>query len=216
MASKKKIAEVIAAIKTIYPYYAGDNDVTILAKTWESLLKAYDDQLVDAALMNCLGECKMPPTPADIIEKIRLLDKVNQPSAEDMWVLLADALEKTSRQVSMFPYTYIDETGISQGQQARNRVEKIWEDLPPLIKDYVASKGELIRLSREYAESRDFANYEKARFMKNIPEYDRIRENSSRMRIGEPEHRRYALNEAVETDRRYDDRRKDLEELFGI
>ncbi len=65
MATEKKIAELIAAIKTIYPYYANETDVETLVNTWNLLLKDYSDNLVDLALLECLKICKTPPTPAD-------------------------------------------------------------------------------------------------------------------------------------------------------
>ena len=46
MATEKKIAELIAAIKTIYPYYANETDVETLVNTWNLLLKDYSDNLV--------------------------------------------------------------------------------------------------------------------------------------------------------------------------
>ena len=70
MASKNKIIEMIASIKTIYPYYAKDTDVEMLVQTWTVLLKDYSDQEIQAAFYKALQTCKMPPTPADIIEKI--------------------------------------------------------------------------------------------------------------------------------------------------
>lgn len=41
MATKKKIIEMIASVKTIYPYYAKDTDVPTLVNTWALLLREY-------------------------------------------------------------------------------------------------------------------------------------------------------------------------------
>ena len=78
MASQNKIIEMIAAIKTIYSYYAKDTDVQMLVKTWAVLLKNYPDDAVEVAFYKCLQTCKMPPTPADVIEKLSDLIDVNR------------------------------------------------------------------------------------------------------------------------------------------
>ena len=70
MASKKKISELIIAIKTLYPYYSknsNDAENAVLIGTWDMLLKDYTDAEVGTALAQCLRTCKMPPTPADVI-----------------------------------------------------------------------------------------------------------------------------------------------------
>ena len=53
MASKKKIIEMIASIKTIYPYYAKEADVQTLVNTWSILLKDYPDNVLEAAMFKC-------------------------------------------------------------------------------------------------------------------------------------------------------------------
>lgn len=169
MASNQKIGEVIMAIKTVYPYYSRDNDSKILAKTWSVLLKDFPDEVVEMALYKCLQICKMPPTPADIIEQINLMHKSVEPSDEELWAVYCTALNETARQISRFAYTYVDETGISQGQQARNKVDEIWAGLPEKVKGYLASKGELMRNAREHNMSSDYATWEKQRFMKAMP-----------------------------------------------
>ena len=50
MASQNKIIQMIAAIKTIYSYYAKETDVEMLLKTWTMLLKDYPDNAVEVAL----------------------------------------------------------------------------------------------------------------------------------------------------------------------
>jgi hypothetical protein len=169
MATINKVTDVIAAIKTIYPYYAKEASVEVLATTWATLLQPYDDKVVDAALYKCLQICKMPPTPADIIEQINSSRRANEPSNEELWWTYQRALVDVADQVSRFNYTFVDSSGISQGEKARRKVEEIWQGLPEKVKGYLASKGELIRNAREYDEDIDFANWEKQRFIKAMP-----------------------------------------------
>lgn len=184
MATQNKIIEMIAAIKTIYSYYAKDTDVKLLVATWTRLLEGYDDELVNAAFCRCLQECKMPPTPADVIEHIKEILKAQEISDEELWMVYSKALAETARLMSQFDYTYVDATGVSQGTQARRAVERLWEGLPDKIKRYLASKGELMRNANEFNFDLSFASWEKQRFLKAMPIMEK-REGFSKMLIGE-------------------------------
>lgn len=172
MASQNKIIEMIGSVKTIYPYYARDmtdSMIETLIRTWSMLLKSYDDSAVEMAFFKCLQTCKMPPTPADIIEQIQSMQKSIEPSDEELWAVYVDTLRHTYDQVTRFGYTFIDHTGISQGDQARMKVEELWKSLPEKIKTYLGAKGELIRQAQQWGVSADFATYEKPRFLKAMP-----------------------------------------------
>lgn len=167
MASIKKITEVIAAIKTIYAYYAKDTDVQILVKTWNVLLKDYPDEVVDKALYLCLQSCKMPPTPADLIERIHAMKKAEEPTDEELWDVFRKALWKADSLVYLFPATMIEANGRTQGANARDQFEKLWEGLPEKLRMYLGSKGELMRLAQHHTEEE--LKFERNRFMKNMP-----------------------------------------------
>jgi hypothetical protein len=184
MATTDKIIEMIGAIKTIYPYYSkdiSDNQLKTLVRTWETLLKNYPDDVVEIGFYKSLQVCKMPPTPADVIEQINAIVETYEPSNEELWGVYEKALRDTWQQIQMFSYTYIDSTGISQGQRARNKVEAIWAGLPEKIKLHIASKGELMRLAREYNFNEDFGTFEKQRFMKAMPIMKKRQEYSGLM-----------------------------------
>lgn len=184
MASQNKIIEMIGAIKTIYSYYAKDTDVKLLVKTWTLLLQGYEDALVETAFYKCLQTCKMPPTPADVIEQINALRKADEQSDEDLWAVYHRALIMTADQMSRFNYTYVDETGLSQGQQARNKVEQIWQGLPEKVKSYLSSKGELMRNANDNNLDASFAQWEKQRFLKAMPIMEKRQEYSAMLLEG--------------------------------
>lgn len=170
MASQNKIVEIIFGIKTIYPYYAKETDVESLVKTWGMLLADIPDDVADAAFYKALRVCKVPPTPADLIEQINAMHAAQEPSAEDLWVVYHKALRDVMRLIPQFGYTYVDASGKSQGQQARDKVDMIWSGLPDAIKRHLSSKGELIRCAQQMgAASEEDTGWEKQRFMKNMP-----------------------------------------------
>lgn len=169
MASINKITEIIAAIKTIYPYYAKESDVPTLVKTWEVLLRDFPDNEVDIALYKCLQTCKTPPTPADVIEKLEAINKALEPTDEELWNEFVRSIIEAERQIYRFDYTFIESNGLTQGENARNKVEIIWQSVPEKVKQYIGSKGEFIRMAQRYRYSDDELKYEKNRFLKTMP-----------------------------------------------
>lgn len=167
MASMNKITEVLAAIKTIYPYYAKEADIQMLAKTWGALLKDYTDDAVDAALYVCLQKCKMPPTPADMIEQLKALARANEPTDEELWDRFRKALYRGMGLIYRFPHTYIEENGKTQGDNARADFDALWKSLPVEIRTYLGGKGEFMRLARCHNDEE--LKYERTRFLKTMP-----------------------------------------------
>ena len=166
MASQKKIVEMITAIKTIYSYYAKDCDIELLVQTWGVLLRDYKDDVVDIAFYNAMQSCKVPPTPADIIERIKEMQKASDPTPESLWNELRAAIKETQKQMYYFRFNYIDNSGISQGDRARKKVDDVWNALNEKLKSYLSSKEEMIAIARN---DEDDLKYEKSRFLKTLP-----------------------------------------------
>lgn len=166
MATKKNMAVMIATIKSIYPYYAKDTNIEVLAKTWLLLLQDYDDKIINNALILCMKECEMPPTPAHIIKKI---DEM-QPKATltELWAEYVKALREVSRLQDNFEYTFVDDNGKTQGQNAKDKAREIFNSLPQELKIYVGSFGELLRKSRDIDDTS--LKYAENNFMKIMPE----------------------------------------------
>ena len=166
MASQKKIVEMITAIKTIYSYYAKDCDIELLVQTWGVLLRDYKDDVVDIAFYNAMQSCKVPPTPADIIERVKEMQKASEPTPESLWNELRAAIKETQKQMYYFRFNYIDNSGISQGDRARKKVDDVWNALNEKLKSYLSSKEEMIAIARN---DEDDLKYEKSRFLKTLP-----------------------------------------------
>lgn len=167
MANRNTITELIAAIKTIYPYYAKEADVETLVKTWELLLYSYSDNDVKTAMTMCLRTCKTPPTPADVIEQLTVLKQSEQPTPESLWGRFLNTMRKVDDLSDRLDYTFVEDNGLTQGQNARNKIRQIWDQLPQELKSYIGSQGELIRMAREYDDTT--LTFEKTRFLKAIP-----------------------------------------------
>ena len=158
---------MIGAIKTIYSYYAKDTNAKMLVKTWAILLKDYPDEAVEAAFYKCLQTCKMPPTPADVIEQLNAMLEANEPTDEELWTKYTKALKQTADKMYYFPFTFVESNGKTQGDNARIAVQNIWDNLPDKLKQYVGSKGELMRFAQSHTD--DELKFEKTRFLKAMP-----------------------------------------------
>ena len=167
MATMNKITEVLAAIKTLYPYYGRETGVEQTVRLWHTVLFPYDDEEVEKALYLCLQSCKYPPSPADISEAVRSFRESSEPTPEELWSEYSEALLKAARLVSCFNYTAVDENGLTQGQNARNKCNEIFESLSPDVKRYIGSYGEFVRRGLEnfYGES---SKHERERFVRRM------------------------------------------------
>lgn len=182
MATKKKIVEMITLIKNLFPFYAKDSNVEMLVKTWDVLMSEYDDSIVEVAFLNCLKSAKMPPAPADVIEHINSIQATKEESTEELWAVYSKALDDTERYIYYFDFNYIPDFPVgntkTQGQLARESVEKLWISLPDRLKQYLGSKSILIQNAKTFT-AKDMI-FEKNRFDKEMPNI-RKREDFSKV-----------------------------------
>ena len=162
MASKKKITELIAALKTIYPHFEKETELSYSVNLWWMALNDYSDNAVDKALLECIKSCKFAPTPADVIEQLNNFEQAQQIPVEKLWNALTDALHKADNLISCFGYSFKEDNGLTQGQIAKNDCQQLWKQLPEETKNYIGCYGEFIRMARDYTD-------EDLKFIKSIP-----------------------------------------------
>lgn len=167
MATKKAIIKSFAAIKTIYNYFGKDADLELMVNTWYTLLHNYTDEEIERAVYMALRVCKFAPVPADIIEQIENQKQIEKPCEADLWAAYRKALKEVNYYSYRLNYNYIDASGISQGEQARQAINNIWQSLPQELKIYLNDKEELIRNAREL--NINDVSFERNRFSKTYP-----------------------------------------------
>ena len=167
MASMNKITEIIALIKSTWGYWGRDVSPKALVQTWWVLLKEYPDEVVDIALYKTMQECEQPPAPATLIKNIKALQDVAEPTDEELWSEFTTALREAQRQVYYFRFNAIQQNGKTQGENARAKVNVMWEALPEKLKQYIGGKSEFIRMAQNY--DQEDMKYEKTRFLKTMP-----------------------------------------------
>lgn len=174
MASDQKIIEILAMIRTIYPYYAKEkegDDVKLIGKSWKLILSEYSDSEVERAFEKCLKRCKVPPTPADIVEEIESVKKITPEEAGELWIEYVSALRKAEELTYYFPFTFVEQNGKTQGENAREELKQLFNNLSYPLKKYIGSVAMLTEKGMRF----DFGElkFEKPGFIKEIKEYSK-------------------------------------------
>jgi hypothetical protein len=164
---KKDILGMLAIMKANYSYAYKDLDESgtkTLVNTWFVLLSKYPKEMVQASFYKALETCKMPPTIADIIEKINEMIDATQKSDLELWDEFEKSLRKADAFVSKFTYTMLLSNGLTQGEQARLDTRELYETLPQELREYCPSYAGFMAL----ATNQQSWEFEKPRFLKAI------------------------------------------------
>lgn len=164
--TRKDIVSMIGIIKANYTYAYKDVDedtMRMMIETWFVSLSRYDKQVISVAFQKAIEGCKMPPTLADILQHIKEIKVATEPTDTELWEQLVRAANKTSDCIYYFQFNLVEANGKTQGDNARDRFNKLWDELPQILKDYCGNKHGLIDLSNSDL------SFEKGRFLKVLP-----------------------------------------------
>lgn len=143
-----------------------DDEREMLLASWYAILKDYPKEVCDAAVLNAIKNAEFAPRIGSIVREIEKMQTSLEKSEGELWAELKGVLRDVDRCVYMFRFTMIEANGLSQGDNARARLEEIFNGLSPELKEYCGNKNGLIELSRLTDEQ---MSYEKTRFGKTIP-----------------------------------------------
>lgn len=164
--SKKDTIQIIGLIKANYTYAykdISDSSLDLLIETWYESLSCYDKELVNIAFKKAIETCKMPPTLADIIQNIKQMQIATEPTDTELWNKLVTAVTDAQDCIYHFRFYMIESNGKTQSENAKDKFDKIWEELPQVLKDYCGNKSGL------YSLTQTDLDYEKNRFVKLMP-----------------------------------------------
>ena len=183
MITKNDVFAMIATVKVHYSFnyknFTAD-DYATLTNSWYEDLKGYPKELVFEGFNRAKKVNKIAVTTADIIEQIDKMQEAFQPSAQEKWQKLKKTLDEVYSLATCFNYTYVQDNGLTQGQNARNKVCGIFDSLPPEVQRYCGNASGLIEIAKLEEEQLEF---EKARFVKVIGEYKK----QADLRINNPQ-----------------------------
>ena len=166
--TKKDIINYLSIIRMTYKdayITKSDNDEVALINFWYSMFNGYDKELMDVAVMNAIKSSEFYPKPATIIAEIDKIAIAHQKSELELWEELTSVLYEVAEKSYLMRYTYVEDNGKTQGENAEQRIKAIFDNLTPEIREYVGNVKNLIILACV-----DNLSYEKAKFIKMIPE----------------------------------------------
>ncbi len=179
------VINYISAIRVFYPKAfpissdpkEADKERAILIKMLFNILREYPKEVCDVAVENLVKNFNYEyPKPADIIAEIKKLQVAFEKSETELWSELTGVLREVETCAYRFRFNAIEYNGKEQGENARIRVNEIFNGLSPELKEYCQSEGGLISLAKS-----DNLEYEKGRFMRTIPtlkERARVRQST--------------------------------------
>lgn len=140
----------------------GDEERIMLYKTWYAILKEYPKEIVDRAVLNAIKHAKFAPRIGDIVEQIEKMQVAYETTDNELWESLTGILPEVAKVMyfgtakSYYNGRLIDPI---------DEVNRIYNGLDPILKEYVGGVRELVTLSKQPT-----LEYEKARFLKVIPQ----------------------------------------------
>lgn len=143
-----------------------DEEREILIKSWYAILKDYPKEIVDKAVLQAIKHAEYAPRIGTIVKEIERMREAYEKSDAELWAELRSVLREVERCVYSFRFNALDLNGKTQGDNARDRVEEIFNGLSSELKDYCRNSRGLIDIAQM---SDNDIQYEKARFLRVIP-----------------------------------------------
>ena len=163
------ITEMIKLISATYPYAFKDistpEDRQRVKDLWFALFQDYPRELVIKGFHEALKVEKVNIVPAAIIEQIEKIENAFGKSDQELWAEFRKTLKRANNCVYKFKFTAIEGNGKTQGENAQEELQRLYEGLSPELKRYCGNISGLKDLSQLDDESLEF---EKARFLKDI------------------------------------------------
>ena len=142
-----------------------DEEREILIKSWFAILKDYPKEVCDKAVINALANAEYAPRIGSIVKEIEKMQVAFEKSETELWSELTGVFREVERCAYSFKFTYVEANGLSQGENARIRINEIFNGLSPELKEYCRNANGLIELAKS-----EGLEYEKGRFMRVIPQ----------------------------------------------
>lgn len=162
-----------------------DEERQILIKSWYAILKDYPKEIVDKAVLQAIKHAEYAPRIGTIVKEIERMQEAYEKSDGELWAELRSVLREVEKCAYCFRFTALDANGKTQGENARERVEEIFNGLSTELKEYCRNSRGLIDIAQ--MSEKDITLYERPRFMRVIPtikERARVRQETSESLAG--------------------------------
>ncbi len=166
--TEQSVWRLIAEIKANYRYtYKGmtDEEMKLMAARWQDCLKAYTDEQVESAFKTAICKLSTPPTVADIIGIISRQERLLEPRDMELWQKLVHSIREICQNV------WDDRRGYRALWELHGaEAKEVYKRLPIILQEYCDFDSFCDMGGMTDEELR----YERARFLKAIPEIREI------------------------------------------
>jgi len=182
--TEKEILALIAVNKSNFPTAyrdMKDEEVLALVDTWLYQFGSYPAEVIQHAFMSALRYCKFPVTIADVFGEIKKIKSAGQKSTEELWIELSVAADKCYDLSKGFHYNFIEENGLQQGENFRNRAKNIFANMDYVNREYCGNLYRLIDMGEMESVDRErFILPAYRRQVEQIRERGEVMENTPR------------------------------------
>lgn len=165
--TKIDILKILKIIKINYNTYNGvsEEDMSTMVEFWFERLKQYPKKIVFTAFDKIINTAKAPPVLAHFIEQIENMQECFGKSEQELWLELCKAANTASILAGRFNCDGVPpgETK-TQAQLSREALNQLFNDLDPVLKEYVASVQGLLNFA--YTD----LDYAETKFKKALPQ----------------------------------------------
>jgi len=158
---KRDVAQMLMVINANFSgAYAPANQTEkeLLVDSWVHILGKYERPVVEKALFEVLSHATYAPRIGDIVNKIEEIEEAGKPSAENLWAELTQALYKAEK------YVYGLRLSGSRDESIR-ALNRLYNAMSDENKAYCPNLNSFVEMTHW-----DMGEYEKARYLKRIPE----------------------------------------------
>lgn len=139
----------------------------MLLASWYAILQEYPKEICDKAVINAIKNAEFAPRIGNIVKEIEKMQEAFEKTDHELWAELISKFREVRRFASRINNNFVESNGLTQGENARQILEEIFDELSPELKDYCRNSRGLIELA-QYTEEQ--LSFERGRFIKTMPQ----------------------------------------------
>ena len=139
----------------------------MLLASWYAILQEYPKEICDKAVINAIKNAEFAPRIGNIVKEIENMQEAFEKTDHELWAELISKFREVRRFASRVNNNFVESNGLTQGENARQILEEIFDELSPELKDYCRNSRGLIELA-QYSEEQ--LSYERGRFIRTMPQ----------------------------------------------
>lgn len=144
-----------------------DEERQMLLQSWYAILREYPKEVCDRAVINALKNAEFAPRIGAIVKEIERMQAAYEKSESELWAELKGALRIAADCAYRFRFNFVEQNGLTQGENAQIKLESVFNNLSPELKEYCRNKHGLVELAQLSDEQ---LSYEKGRFNRIMPQ----------------------------------------------